>query len=203
MHGNNLTDDELRLFVDLGVSFSVTPENELIQGHGFPITGRLRQLGAAPSLGVDLESVISGDMFAVARMALTTQRALDNSVERRARDAIPSTTTVPVREALRWVTMEGARMLGLENRIGSLTPGKQADLVILNATAMNLWPVHDPVSTVVMQAGPANVEAVMIAGAWKKRDGNMRIADRQQKLDALAASGRRIIDDMNQINKAA
>eukprot|EP01035_Chromulina_nebulosa_P012374 gene12374-16489_t len=112
VHGNNLTDDELRRFVDLGVSFSVTPENELIQGHGFPITGRLRQLGAAPSLGVDLESVLSGDMFAVARMALTTQRALDNSVERRARDAIPPTTTIPVREALRWVTIEGARMLG-------------------------------------------------------------------------------------------
>jgi 5-methylthioadenosine/S-adenosylhomocysteine deaminase len=203
VHGNNLTDDELRRFVDLGVSFSVTPENELIQGHGFPITGRLRQLGAAPSLGVDLESVISGDMFAVARMALTTQRALDNSVARRARDGIPPTSTIVVREALRWATIEGARMLGLENRIGSLTPGKQADLVMLDATAMNLWPVHDPVSTVVMQAGPANVEAVMIAGAWKKRDGRMQLIDRQRKLDALAASGRRIIDDMNHINKAA
>ena len=203
VHGNNLTDDELRRFVDLGVSFSVTPENELIQGHGFPITGRLRQLGAAPSLGVDLESVISGDMFAVARMALTTQRALDNSVARRARDAIPPTSTIVVREALRWATIEGARMLGLENRIGSLTPGKQADLVMLDATAMNLWPVHDPVSTVVMQAGPANVEAVMIAGAWKKRDGRMQLVDRHRKLDALAASGRRIIDDMNRINKAA
>jgi hypothetical protein len=54
-----------------------------------------------------------------------------------------------------------------------------------------------------MQAGPANVEAVMIAGAWKKRDGRLLLADRQRKMDALAASGRRIIDDMNKINKAA
>ena len=63
VHGNNLPDDRLRRFVDKGVSFSVTPENEMAQGHGHPITGRLRALGAAPSLGVDLESVFSGDMF--------------------------------------------------------------------------------------------------------------------------------------------
>jgi 5-methylthioadenosine/S-adenosylhomocysteine deaminase len=203
VHGNNLTNDELRRFVDLGVSFSVTPENELIQGHGFPITGRLLQLGSAPSLGVDLESVISGDMFSVARIALTTQRALDNSVVRLERDTIPSTSTVRLREALKWVTIQGARMLGLDGRIGSLTPGKQADLVILDATALNLWPVHDPVSTVVMQAGLANVEAVMIAGAWKKRAGRLLLADRQRKMNALAESGQRIIRDMDRINKAA
>jgi cytosine/adenosine deaminase-related metal-dependent hydrolase len=203
VHGNNLSDEELRRFVDLGVSFSLTPENEMVQGHGFPITGRLLQLGAAPSLGVDLESVLSGDMFTVARMALTIQRALDNSAARDMRGEIPPTSTIPVRQALRWVTVEGAKMLGLEGQVGSLTPGKQADLVVLDATAMNLWPVHDPVATVVMQAGPANVEAVMIAGEWKKRDGRLHIADRQRKLDALATSGRRIIDDMNNINKAA
>jgi 5-methylthioadenosine/S-adenosylhomocysteine deaminase len=203
VHGNNLTDDELRRFVDLGVSFSVTPENELIQGHGFPITGRLLQLGSAPSLGVDLESVISGDMFSVARIALTTQRALDNSVVRRERDTIPSTSTIRLREALKWITIQGARMLGLDGRIGSLTPGKKADLVILDATALNLWPVHDPVSTVVMQAGLVNVEAVMIAGAWKKKAGRLLLADRQRKMDALAESGQRIIRDMDRINKAA
>jgi cytosine/adenosine deaminase-related metal-dependent hydrolase len=203
VHGNNLTDDELRRFIDLGVSFTVTPENELIQGHGFPITGRLLRLGAAPSLGADVESVISGDMFAVMRAALTAQRALDNAAIRSERDEIPATSTIPVREALRWVTVEGARMLGLGHRIGSLTPGKAADLVMLNATDLNLWPVHDPVSTVVTQAGLSNVEAVMIAGQWKKRNGQLLLADRAGKMAALAASGRRIIDDMNKIGRAA
>jgi cytosine/adenosine deaminase-related metal-dependent hydrolase len=203
VHGNNLTDDELHRFVDLGVSFSVTPENEMHQGHGFPITGRLLRLGHAPSLGVDLESVISGDMFSVARVALMAQRALDNAAIRSERDEIPPTSTIPVREALRWVTVEGARMLGLGHRIGSLAPGKAADLVILNATDLNLWPMHDPVSTVVMQAGLANVEAVMIAGLWKKRNGQLLFADRASKMAALAASGRRIIDDMNKTGRAA
>jgi cytosine/adenosine deaminase-related metal-dependent hydrolase len=203
VHGNNLTDDELNRFVDLGVSFSVTPENEMLQGHGFPITGRLLRLGSAPSLGVDLESVISGDMFSVARVALTAQRALDNAAIRSERDEIPATATIPVREALRWATVEGARMLGLGHRIGSLTPGKAADLVMLNATDLNLWPMHDPVSTVVMQAGLSNVEAVMIAGLWKKMNGQLLLADRAGKMAALAASGRRIIDDMSKISRAA
>jgi cytosine/adenosine deaminase-related metal-dependent hydrolase len=203
VHGNNLADDELHRFVDLGVSFSVTPENEMIQGHGFPITGRLLRLGGAPSLGVDLESVISGDMFSVARVALTAQRALDNAAVRNERNEIPPTSTIPVREGLRWATVEGARMLGLDHRIGSLTPGKAADLVMLNATDLNLWPLHDPVSTVVMQAGLSNVEAVMIAGVWKKKNRQLLLADRAGKLAALAASGRRIIDDMNKLGRAA
>jgi cytosine/adenosine deaminase-related metal-dependent hydrolase len=203
VHGNNLTDDELHRFVDLGVSFSVTPENELIQGHGFPISGRLLQLGVAPSLGVDVESVISGDMFSVVRAALTAQRALDNAAIRRERNEIPATSTIPVRQGLRWATVEGARMLGLDHRIGSLTPGKAADLVMLNATDLNLWPVHDPISTVVTQAGASNVEAVMIAGLWKKKYGELLLADRAGKLAALAASGRRIVEDMNRIGKAA
>jgi cytosine/adenosine deaminase-related metal-dependent hydrolase len=201
VHGNNLTDDELRRFVDLGVSFTATPENELIQGHGFPITGRLLRFGAAPSLGVDVESVISGDMFSVMRAALTAQRALDNAAARRERDAIPATSTIPVRQGLRWATVEGARMLGLDHRIGSLTPGKAADLAILNATDLNLWPVHDPVSTVVTQAGVCNVEAVMIAGRWKKKNGQLLFADRAGKLAALAASGRRIAEAMKEIDK--
>src|SRR5439155_337892 len=81
---------------------------------------------------------------------------------RKASGTIPATTTIPVREALRWITTEGARMLGREDQIGSLTPGKLADLVIINASDLNLVPVHDPVSTVVMQTSLANIEAVMI-----------------------------------------
>jgi cytosine/adenosine deaminase-related metal-dependent hydrolase len=91
VHGNDLDDEALRRLVDLGVSFSLTPENEMTQGHGFPITGRLLRLGQAPSLGVDLESVLSGDMITVARMALGVQRALDNAESRRGRGQIPDT----------------------------------------------------------------------------------------------------------------
>ncbi|MGL9618685.1 amidohydrolase family protein [Bradyrhizobium sp. U531] len=203
VHGNDLPDALLDRMVDLGVSFSVTPENEMIQGHGFPITGRLLKRGVRPSIGIDLESVLAGDLLSVARVALSMQRALDNAESRKASGTIPATTTIPVREALRWVTTEGARMLGREHQIGSLTPGKLADLVIIDASDLNLVPVHDPVATVVMQTSLANIEAVMIGGAWKKRNGRLLADGLETKKELLAQSGRRLVQDIERQGRAA
>lgn len=203
VHGNDLPDDLLDRMVDLGVSFSVTPENEMIQGHGFPITGRLLKRGVRPTIGIDLESVLAGDLFCAARVALSMQRALDNAETRKASGTIPATTTIPVREALRWITTEGARMLGRENQIGSLTPGKLADLVIINASDLNLFPVHDAVATVVMQTSLVNIEAVMIGGAWKKRNGRLLIEGLESKKELLAQSGRRLVQDIERQGRAA
>jgi 5-methylthioadenosine/S-adenosylhomocysteine deaminase len=203
VHGNDLSDALFARLVGLGASFSAAPENEMTQGHGFPITGRLRALGAAPSLGVDLESVIAGDMLTVGRVALGTQRALDNAQSRQETGAIPPTSSIPVREALSWITIEGARMLGLEHRIGSLAPGKQADIVLVDARALHLQPVHDPVATVVMQAGRGDIEAVMIAGRFRKRDGRLDATGLDAKLTELAASGARIVRDLGLRQNAA
>jgi cytosine/adenosine deaminase-related metal-dependent hydrolase len=192
VHGNDLSDARLDLLVKRGASFSITPEGELTQGHGFPIVGRLRERGVAPSLGGDLESLLPGDMFSVARMALAAQRGLDNAHSRQLDGRIPDTSTITVREALSWVTVEGARMMGLSDRIGTLTPGKQADIVAIDARALNMVPVHDPVASIVMQAGLANVEAVLVSGQWRKRDGRMIVADLQDRLEQLDRSGHRI-----------
>src|SRR5215813_1319915 len=193
VHGNNLTDVQLKAFVDLGVSFSVTPESEMTQGHGHPITGRLRALGSAPSLGVDLESAIGGDMFTVARMALASQRALDNAAERKRNGGIPAASTVPAHEALDWITTGGAAMLGMSGRIGSLAPGKQADLAIMSLGPLAMWPVHDAVSTVVMQGAGARVRDVLVAGRLVKRDGRLLRGDLGTVREELAASGERIL----------
>ncbi|WP_426608623.1 amidohydrolase family protein [Bradyrhizobium sp. McL0616] len=203
VHGNDLPDDLLQKLIDLGVTFSVTPENEMIQGHGFPITGRLLKRGVRPTIGIDLESVLAGDLFSAARVALSMQRALDNAESRKSQGTIPATTTIPAREALRWITTEGARMLGRENEIGSLTPGKLADLVVINADDLNLFPVHDPVSTVVMQTSLANIEAVMIGGVWKKRDGKLLVDGLAQKKELLAQSGQRLVQDIERQGHAA
>lgn len=196
VHGNDLSDDRLARFVDRGVTFSVTPEGEMAQGHGQPIVGRLRRLGAAPSLGVDLESVVSGDMLTVARVALSQQRAVDNAAFRAANGTIPDTTTIPAREALAWITVQGARMLGMQDRIGTISPEKQADLVFIQADALNLWPVHDPVATVVMQASLANIDSVMVAGAWRKQNGKLLFGDLDRVKSELSASGCRILAEL-------
>lgn len=192
VHGHALSEAQLKRFCDLGMSFSAAAENEMTQGHGHPITGRLRQLGKAPSLGVDLESVLSGDMLTQARVALGMQRSLDNAAYRAAHGSIPPTSTITTREALQWITVEGARMLGQLDRIGTLAPGKQADLVLIRADDLNMQPVHDPVSTVVMQTTLANIDSVMVAGRWKKRHGRLLAVDLAPKLAALRASGEKI-----------
>lgn len=192
VHGHALSDAQLQRFCALGISFSAAAENEMTQGHGHPITGRLRRYGKAPSLGVDLESVLSGDMLTQARVALGMQRSLDNVAYREAHGSIPPTSTVSTREALQWVTVEGARMLGQLDRIGTLAAGKQADLVLIRADELNMQPVHDPVSTVVMQATLANIDSVMVAGQWKKRHGQLVGVALAPKLAALRASGQKI-----------
>jgi cytosine/adenosine deaminase-related metal-dependent hydrolase len=201
VHGNDLCDAQLDRFIALGVSFSITPENEMTQGHGHPIVGRLRDRGVAPSIGVDLESSLSGEMFTAARTALAHQRALDNAVFRRAAGpdgpVIPPTSTVTTLQALRWVTVEGARMLGQLDRIGSLSPGKQADLVMIDARQPNMQPVHDPINSVLMQASLANIDSVMVAGRWRKRsgqllDGRGQALDPESWLAPLRQSGHRL-----------
>ena len=196
VHGHALSDEQLARFCDLGMSFSAAAESEMSQGHGHPITGRLLALGKAPSLGVDLESAVSGDMLSQARVALGIQRSLDNVGHRAAHGSIPPTSTVTTRQALEWVTVEGARMLGQLDRIGSLKAGKQADLVLIRADALNMQPVHNAVSSVVMQTSLANIDSVMVAGQWKKRHGQLVGVDLPPKLRALLASGRKIAQAM-------
>ena len=197
VHGQSLTDEQLKRFCSVGVTFSVTPENEMTQGHGFPITGRLHKIGYAPSMGVDLETTVSGEMFTAARLSLGIQRALDNAAHREATGGIPETSTVTTRQALSWITIEGARMLNMDDRIGSLKPGKQADLVMISTDGINMQPVHNPISSVVIQTTLANIDSVMVAGRWKKRSGRLLAAGLPEKIDQLRKSGERILKGIN------
>jgi cytosine/adenosine deaminase-related metal-dependent hydrolase len=199
VHGNNLTDAQLRMMLERGVTFSIAPETEMQQGHGHPITGRLRDAGHAPSLGVDLESSIAGDMFTVARVALASQRALDNAVSRETLGHLPATSTLSCDDALQWITLRGAEALGLADTIGSLTPGKQGDVVLVRADSISMRPLHDPVAAIVMQASPAHVDTVLVAGEFRKRHGELTYAALGRRLDELDASGRRIAGGLNQL----
>lgn len=199
VHGNNLTDAQLQRLLDCGVTFSLAPESEMLQGHGHPITGRLRDAGYAPSLGVDLESAIAGDMFTVARVALASQRALDNAASREAQGQLPATSTLSCDDALSWITLRGAEALGLASKIGSLTPGKQADVILVRADTLSMRPLHDPVAAVIMQGAPANVDTVLVDGEFRKRHGKLLYGSLARRLDELDASGQRIAAGLNDL----
>ncbi len=202
VHGNFLADDEVRLIVDSGASVTATPTVEMQTSHGDPLTGRLLALGATPSLGADTEIFVAGDMFHVMRFALQAQRALDHRAHAGRGEPLDRLTISP-RQALEWATIEGARALMMDHRIGSLSPGKQADVILIRADDVGLAPINDPVLSIVLYAGPANVDTVLVAGRAVKRDGALVYprAERLRQQQLLAGSVERIFRDGDYVHR--
>ena len=194
VHGTNLTDDEMKLIIDRGGSITVAPECECNFGHGNPVTGKVLELGGTPSFGIDLESNISGDMFSAVRFGLQFERAMYTDARPRPTKTMPD--HLKTRVALEWATIGNARAMGMDDRIGSLTPGKQADVILVHGTDINTCPVHDPVQTLVFMTTPHNIDTVLVAGEYRKRDRKLVYPEAalRQKLEELATSGQRILD---------
>ncbi|ELY55529.1 amidohydrolase family protein [Natronolimnohabitans innermongolicus] len=192
VHGNRLTDEEFDLIGESGGSVTTTPEVEMQMGMGMPPLRQTLDADAIPSLGVDIVSNVSGDMFTQTRFGLQTQRALDNQPTVEAGEQVQE-LSLTAAEALEFATIEGARALGLEDEIGSLTPGKRADITLVRADDINTTPVHDPVETVVFQAGVANVDTVLVDGTVVKHDGELRNEVARNRQQQLVQSGQRIL----------
>ncbi|PIM66891.1 cytosine deaminase [Streptomyces sp. JV178] len=192
VHGIDLPEDWLKTLVEAGVTFTTTPENELGQGHGTPITGSLLSLDAAPSLGTDIDTAVPGTVLTAARIALAHQRSLDHAHHRQTTGMYASTPSVTSKQALAWATVEGAKALGLADKVGRIEAGMQADLVAVDTRALNLWPAHDPIAT-VLHADIANIEAVMVAGTWRKRDHALLASGLDEVKDQLRESGERLL----------
>lgn len=172
VHMANASPEALRLMADHGVSASVSPQIELtMRGLAVPATVELLAAGIVPSLSVDSEIGAASDMFTQMRLALAAHRA---------RRAEPPVTA---RDVLGWATLQGARATGLERRTGSLTVGKDADILLLRATDLNLYPASAPADAVVLAAHAGNVDTVLVAGTVVKRGGRL-LADvpRAQRL---------------------
>ena len=203
VHGNDLTDEELRQLTGRGVQFTVTADVELQMGFGNPLTGRLRLLGAPMSIGSDVEITARPDMFGIIRTTLQTQRNIDHIQSLRTTAKANEKISITCREAFAWATVNGAKMSGLDHRIGSLAVGKQADIVLLRKDDLNMFPVHDPLSSLVTQAGISNVDTVLIGGQVMKRGGQLLLANIAEKKAALQRSGERILRDFGELPRAA
>src|SRR5581483_7527023 len=173
IHCTDSTDEELDLIAETGGRASLAPYVEMLMGHGPPPTGRLIDRGVRPSLSVDVVSSVPGEMFTQMRTALVAERI--GSFTDTPDEAFAPTLTH--RDVLEFATIEGARACALEDRTGSLTPGKQADIVLLNADAINTTPVLDPLATIVVFADTSNVDQVFVGGRAVKRDGKLLDVD--------------------------
>jgi len=178
VHCNACTNHEWELLRRSDAKISASPETEIQMGMGHPVIRRALDLGLTLSLSCDVISGNSGDMFAQMRLGLQFARCMDNDIANALGDN-PTELSYRVRDALEWATINGARAIGLEDRIGSLTPGKQADVIVVGPGngRLNMIAPANPVGAIVAQANASNVQAVLVAGQVLKRDGRLIGAD--------------------------
>jgi cytosine/adenosine deaminase-related metal-dependent hydrolase len=171
IHCCTLNDTEWKLIKDSGGTISIAGYVETLMGHGNPPTQKALDTGIRPSLSVDVETSVPNDFFTQMRTVLSLQK---NEVWARhlAGDKNPP-KFLTVREVLEFATVEGARANKLERKVGTLTPGKEADIILLRTDRLNVMPMNNAVGAVVTSMGPQNVDTVLIAGKVKKRNGEL------------------------------
>jgi len=174
-HCCNSTDEELRLLARAGGTATACPTLDMAFGMGTPATGRIRDAGLRPAVGVDSVIASSGDMFEELRLGLLYERmrraqaVFAEGRDVKSVDELAFTT----REALESGTINSAHAIWLGDQVGSLTPGKKADIILLRATDLNLAPLSDMVAAIVCGANSGNVDTVMVGGKIVKRDGRL------------------------------
>jgi cytosine/adenosine deaminase-related metal-dependent hydrolase len=156
-------------------------------GHGMPAVQDALDHGLRPSLSSDHSVTIAADFFTVMRTVFTFQRMQVFAGARSGARNVPSLLTC--REILEFATIEGARCAGLDSRIGTLVPGKEADIVMLRADGLSLWPLNNAPGTVVNLMNPGHVDAVFIAGRLMKWRGKLVGVD-ATRLMRMAAEAR-------------
>lgn len=186
VHCNTLADDEYRMIADTGGSASVAADIETQMGHGWPATGRLLDVGVRPSLSIDTCTSNGGDMFHAMKTTISTQRALDNAALESASDA--DGLRLDCRDVVEFATLRGAIAAGLGDRIGSITVGKDADLILIDATDLSMFPRNNPYGAIVYSAHAGMVDTVLVAGRVVKESGRLTTVDKARiKTLAMAA----------------
>ena len=173
IHCTRLSDGDLAALASAGARAVITPQSEMASGIGFPPMQKLIDHGIRPGLGVDSEATASGDLFAQMRAAISLQHAVLFDQKLAGKAGVPRLLTT--REVIRSATVDGARACGLA-RVGSLEPGKAADLIVLRTDRPNIFPINDPIGAVVWGMDTSNIDWVIVAGKPLKR-ANELIAD--------------------------
>lgn len=161
------------MMADSGAHVSLAIPIEMQMGHGMPPIQKALDMGIRPSLSIDVETNQPTDMFTQMRACFALQRALINERNLFGGPEPDRKTLVTVRDVMEFATIAGAKANGLEDKIGTLTPGKRADVIMLRADKINVTPLNDVVGDVVLGMDTANVDSVFVDGRAIKRDGKL------------------------------
>jgi cytosine/adenosine deaminase-related metal-dependent hydrolase len=189
VHCNHLTTEEIGRLLDEGCSVTCTSANEL-HDHPNP-TAMMKVLahGSQPSIGIDVEPMVTGDLWREMQTALLFTRI---------ESLRSSGKLVGSHAALSWATTAGAKALMMEREIGALKPGMKADLIALRSEDLNLFPVHDPLLSVVEQTHSGNVDTVIVDGVVRKRHGRLLFDDAKRR-----ALGEKLIESVSRLSAEA
>jgi len=175
IHCATLSDDEIQMIVDTGGTVSVSAASEMIMGYGMPAIQRFLSRGLRPSFSVDAETNMPNDMFTQMRSVNSLQHAMVFDRKLAGKRNLPS--FMNSRDVIECATVEGARANGLLHKTGTLTPGKEADLILLRTDRPNIMTVNDPIGAVVWGMDTSNVDSVFVAGKALKRNGKLLNVD--------------------------
>jgi cytosine/adenosine deaminase-related metal-dependent hydrolase len=191
-HCNEFSYAEFQALNDAGAWFVSTPDSELYLGLTKP-TNLIDAIAAKTeiSLGTDTVACMSADMFSNMRLALIWARHQVNDPKAAGYKAITD-QEVSVRDVFRWATINGAKAMGIDHLVGSLSPGKLANIALIRTDDLNMAPIHDPVSTLVLAGHASNVDSVLVAGEFKKRAGKLVDIDVPARRRELEASLRHL-----------
>ena len=178
IHAIWVTPEEIRALASAGTPVSFSPYTELRIGFGFPQTGEFLAAGITVGLSVDT-TALSGnaDMFAIMKVI----RNIENSRSE-------NEFKLPARRVLELATIEGARSMGVDDRVGSLKAGKRADLIMVNTREVNLGVFSEPAHMLVEAAQPSNVDTVMVDGRILKRRGRLTAIDVEQVVSEASSA---------------
>jgi 5-methylthioadenosine/S-adenosylhomocysteine deaminase len=172
IHSSHLDADEWAMVRDSGSNVSFAPQVELQMGHGWAEAVTALEYGVPIGLSSDVATTASADQFTQMHAIFASERARRHEIA--FSDGLewnePESKLITSRQVLNWATQGGAVVAGIADRTGSITPGKKADIVIIDGSAVNVAPIIDPVGAVVCAADISNVKTVFVDGAILKRD---------------------------------
>jgi cytosine/adenosine deaminase-related metal-dependent hydrolase len=187
IHCCRLSEREWKLIADSGGTVSIAAPVEMQMGHGIPPIQQTLDLKLPVSLSNDVETSVGSDLFTQMRTVFVLQRMQILARERAGGKNLPPLMTA--KQCVEIATLGGARVNQLERRTGSLTPGKEADVILLAANRINVIPLNNAYAAVVQAMDTSNVDTVLVAGKVKKLRGELVGVD-VAKLQALAERSR-------------
>jgi cytosine/adenosine deaminase-related metal-dependent hydrolase len=171
IHLLHMPPEPLKLIKDSGCHVSLSTGIEMTMGHGIPAIQNVLDVGLQPSLSSDHAVTLTSDMFSMMRMTGVVQRY--GVFQREVNGDKNAPKLLTCRELLEFATINGARTMNADSKVGTLVPGKEADLLMLKADSIDIWPLNNAYGSVVGLMGPSHVEAVFIAGQVKKWRGSL------------------------------